>query len=424
MRVAFFVGKMRLAKKLEAKIKSKKAVVGIIGVGYVGNALGKGAADAGFEVIGFTRSAVKADTINSSKKFGYFATSSPEDLRKCDILAICVPTPIHKDKTPDLEPLNFALDLALKNLKKGALVIIESTIAAGTTRNVALPVLQKSGLKEEEEFFLAFSPERVDPGNKTFTITNTPKVVAGLSAVSKTLVTKFYQSFVDQVVPVSSLEAAELSKLLENTFRFINISFINELQTYANNLGIDLWEVIDASSSKPFGFMPHYPGPGIGGHCIAIDPYYLLDDAQKRNINLGMVEQAGKVNDGQPKKIVEKALEVIKKTNGKKDSHQALIVGISYKEDVDDRRESPSLKIWKMLEEENVSVSYYDPYFPNINGKDSTVPSPKTLLENDVIILATPHQAIDYTELISSKIPIIDAKNALKDYSHPHIYRI
>ena len=415
---------MTFATKLEKKIKSRKAVVGIIGVGYVGNALGKGAADAGFEVIGFTRSAVKADTINSSKKFGYFATANPEDLKKCDVLAICVPTPIHEDKSPDLEPLEFALDLAAKNLKKGALVIIESTIAAGTTRNVALPILKTTGLKEEEEFFLSFSPERVDPGNKKFTITNTPKVVAGLSPVSKNLVTEFYKAFVEKVVAVSNLEAAELSKLLENTFRFINISFMNELLTYANGLDVDLWEVIDASASKPFGFMPHYPGPGIGGHCIAIDPYYLLDDARKRGLNLGMIEQAGKVNDKQPKKIVEKALEVIGKTNGKKENHQALIVGISYKEDVDDRRESPSLKIWKMLEEENVSVSYYDPYFPNVNGKDSTEPSAKSLSEHDVIILATPHQVIDYSQILNSNIPIIDPKNALKNYSHPHIYRI
>lgn len=415
---------MKLANDLSKKIKSKKAVVGIIGVGYVGNALGKGAADAGFDVIGFTRSAQKAETINSSKKFGYFATASPDDLKKCDILAICVPTPIHEDKTPDLGPLNFALDLVAKNLKKGALVIIESTIAAGTTRNIALPILKSSGLKEEEEFFLSFSPERVDPGNKRFTITNTPKVVAGLSPVSKQLVTEFYRAFVENVVAVSTLEAAELSKLLENTFRFINISFINELLTYTNSLGIDLWEVIDASATKPFGFMPHYPGPGIGGHCIAIDPYYLLDDARKRSINLEMIEQAGVVNDRQPKKIVEKAMEVIKLTNGKKQTHQALIVGISYKEDVDDQRESPSLKIWKMLEEENVNVSYYDPYFPNVNGKYSTEPTGSALSENDIIILATPHQMIDYTEILSSNIPIIDAKNALKAYSHPHIYRI
>jgi UDP-N-acetyl-D-glucosamine dehydrogenase len=415
---------MDYAKILSEKIKNKTAKVGIIGIGYVGHALGAGAADNKFNVIGLTRDPKKAERINSSKEFNYKATSDPKELNSCDIICICVPTPINEDKSPDLEPLISALETTQKNMRKGTLVIIESTIAAGTTRNIGLPILEKSGLLAEEDFFLSFSPERVDPGNPKYGIKNTPKVVAGLSEKSKELVTDFYAAFVEKVVPVSSLETAEMSKLLENTFRFINISFINEMLAYTNNLGINLWEVVDASATKPFGFMPHYPGPGIGGHCIPVDPYYLLDDARKRNINLGMVEQAGKINDEQPKKIVKKTLDLLKKHNGVKKDHSAVIVGISYKEDTDDRRESPSLKIWEMLENQNIKVDYYDPYIPEYNGNNSIDISNGDMHDKDIIVIATPHKIIDYNLLVKLNKPIIDTKNALKGFDHPLIYRI
>lgn len=415
---------MNNSKTLSEKIKTRKALIGIIGIGYVGDALGKGAASVGFEVLGITRDPEKAIKINETKDFGYKATSDNEMLKKCDIICICVPTPINEDKSPDLAPLLSASEITSENMSPGTLIIVESTIAAGTTRNVVLPILKKSGLAEEEDFFLSFSPERVDPGNKNFGIINTPKVVAGLSEDSKNLVFDFYNAFVEKVVPVSTLETAEMSKLLENTFRFVNISFINEMLTYTNNLGVNLWEVVDASATKPFGFMPHYPGPGIGGHCIPVDPYYLLDDARKRGINLGMVEQAGKINDDQPKKVVKMAMDVLKANNGVKKDHKAVIVGISYKEDTDDRRESPSLKIWELLEEQNIHVDYHDPYIPNYNGSKSIDISNGDMHDKDIIVITTPHKIIDFNMLVSLNKPIVDTKNALKNYSHPLIYRI
>lgn len=416
--------KMDYSKVLFEKIRRRRARVGIIGIGYVGDALGKGARGAGFDVLGLTRDPEKAKRINSDKSFGYSATSNIEDLKRCDIVCICVPTPIKNDKTPDLDPLVSSLAKTSKILTPATLVIIESTVAAGTTRNIVLPILKMSGLSEEKDFYLSFSPERVDPGNLNYGINNTPKVVSGLSITSKNLTHLFYSSFIESVVSVSSLETAEMSKLLENAYRFINISFMNELLDYANSLGVNLWEVIEAASSKPFGFMPHYPGPGIGGHCIPVDPYYLLDDAKKRGIELGILERAGFVNDLQPRKVVEKTIEVLKKTNGVKNSHSALLVGISYKEDTPDNRESPSLIIWSLLKENKIKVDYHDPYFPAYNGARSIDLSSPTINKKDIIVLTTPHSTIDYERIISLGKPIIDTKNALKNYSYPHIYRI
>ena len=415
---------MDYSNNLSEKIRTRSAVIGIIGIGYVGDALGKCAGSAGFEVIGLTRNPEKAKRINKANNYGYGATSDPAKLKDCDIICICVPTPINEDKSPDLEPLIGALSTTAKNIAPGTLVIIESTIAAGTTRNIALPILNTSGLTEEKDYFLSFSPERVDPGNKNFGIKNTPKVVAGLSETSKTLAFEFYWTFIDKVVPVSSLETAEMSKLLENSFRFINISFMNEMLTYANKLGVNLWEVIDAASTKPFGFMAHYPGPGVGGHCIPVDPYYLLADAKKRRVKLGILERAGQINDLQPKKVVKKTIEILKKSNGIKTGHSALLVGISYKEDTPDDRESPSLKIWKLLEKENIHVEYHDPYIPAYNGSKSVDITNGVVKDKDIIVITTPHTSIDYNLLISVNKPIIDTKNALKDHKHPNIHRI
>ena len=286
-------------------------------------------------------------------------------------------------------------------------------------------MLQTSGLKkEEEEFFLSFSPERVDPGNKKYTICNTPKVVAGLSNTSSDLACKFFQSFVEKVVPVSSIEAAEMSKILENTFRLVNISFINELVPYAKSLGVDIHEVINVAATKPYGFLPHYPGPGVGGHCIPVDPYYLLSDARKRGISLTIVEDAGRVNEEQPKKVVTKALEILKKTNGHKATYKVLLLGLTYKKDIGDQRESASLKIWKLLEEKNVNVSYHDPYVPSWNDHVSVELTDKTLSENDVIIITTDHENIDYAKLTSHQKPILDTRNVLRKNGFPFVYGI
>jgi nucleotide sugar dehydrogenase len=259
---------MNTAASLLKSIKKKKSVVGIIGIGYVGDALGLGSSSAGYTTLGFTRTPARAEKINKRKNPNYIATVETTRLSECDIFCICVPTPVHEDKRPDLQPLIEATTLAAKYIHPGSLVIVESTIAPGTTRKVVLPILKTTGLQEEKDFFLSFSPERVDPGNKKFGMKNTPRVVSGLSETSTKLVKAFYDQFVDHVVPVSSLEAAEMAKILENTFRLVNISLVNELLPYSTSIGVDLWEVIHASATKPYGFMPHFPGPGIGGHCI------------------------------------------------------------------------------------------------------------------------------------------------------------
>jgi len=415
---------MNYANQLSKKLIEKNAVIGIVGIGYVGGALAKGASDAGLDVLGFTRNQIRAEAINDQKLPNFTATTDIALIATCDVICICVPTPVHEDKSPDLVPLIGSLQNTAKHMKKGTLIIIESTVAPGTTRNIALPILLLSGLKPEKDFFLSFSPERVDPGNKTYTHRNTPKVVSGLSSESTILTQEFYQNFVETVVCVSSPEVAEMSKILENTFRLVNISLSNELLNYTNKLGIDLWEVINAAATKPFGFLPHYPGPGIGGHCIPVDPFYLLDDATKRGVRLGIIEEAGTINTAQPGKVVNRTLDIIKQTNGVKKTHTALLVGLSYKEDIEDRRESPSLRIFELLQEQKVTVSYHDPYNPEYNGMSSVHLTQLNIQDLDIIVIVTPHSNIDYQALISYERPILDTKNALKRFSSPYIYRL
>lgn len=410
--------------QLQSKLAKQTAVIGIIGIGYVGGALVKGSALAGFQTIGFTRTQARANNANQLNIPKYTATTDFSMINECDVIVICVPTPIHEDKTPDLEPLINALDKTREYMKKGMLIVIESTIAPGTTRTVALPLLASSGLIPEKDFFLAFSPERVDPGNQLYGINNTPRVVSGLSAVSTTLTVEFYHQFVETVIPVSSLETAEMSKILENTFRLVNISLMNEMLEYTKTIGVNLWEVIQASASKPYGFLPHYPGPGVGGHCIPVDPYYLLADARARGVKLGILEESGAVNDNQPKKVVAKMLDIIKKTNGHKKNHTALLIGLSYKENIEDKRESPSLKIWELLKDNNIKVTYHDPYTPVHQDVYSEEITEEGVREKDIVTIITSHSSVNYQQLVSYNTPILDTRNVLKDYLYPHIYRL
>lgn len=406
------------------RIKNKQAKVGIIGVGYVGSALAKASCYSGFEVLGFTRREEKAGEINNLKIKNYKATTNNSMLRKCDIICICVPTPIHSDKSPDLEPFESALLNTKRHLRRGQLIIIESTIAPGTTRNIALKYLLEPGLEIERDFFLAFSPERIDPGNESITFEDMPKVVAGFGKQSTRLVTRFYKSIIKKVVVVSNLETAEMSKILENTFRLVNISLINELTKYTKNLGIDMCEVISAASTKPFGFLPHYPGPGVGGHCIPVDPYYLLDDAKKRGIPLKIIEHAGLVNDEQPVKVVQEALKILKKTNGKngKKKSKILLIGVSYKADISDIRESPALKIWELLKEYGHTVSYHDPHVSHVNGFSSQNLSKSIINGHDLIIITTNHTNIDYQKLIRYKTLVLDTRNVFNNHKNGNVF--
>ena len=407
------------------KIRNKKAKIGIVGVGYVGTALMLAALDKDYKVLGFSRSIAKVRKLNRLGDKKFRATNDFSKLASCDIICICVPTPIHEDKTPYLGPLDGALEKVATYLQKGQLIIIESSIGVGMTRKIALKTLEaKTKLRAGIDFFLAYSPERVDPGNNKFSFKNIPKVVAGLDDTSKRLATNFYKNIVNRVVPVSSLEVAEMSKLLENTFRLVNISFINELANYTKAVGIDIWEVVDAASSKPFGFLPHYPGPGVGGHCIPVDPYYLLHDARKRNIKLSLVEEAGRINDEQTEKVVKRAVEILKETNGENKPHRILLIGLAYKPDVSDVRESAALKILSKLQRLGFSVSYHDPHIPHINGIASKELTENVLDKHDLIIIITNHSTIDYATLLKCQKPILDTRNVLKYLANPHVFHI
>jgi UDP-N-acetyl-D-glucosamine dehydrogenase len=451
---------------LSKKISSKTAKVGVIGMGYVGAALADIVIKQGFPSTGFVRNPDRAARINKQNKKHLSATTEIALLENQDVILICVQTPVDENKLPDLTALRAASEQVRQHLRKDQLIIVESSIATGTTRNVVLPILDqnKKGLKAGEDYFLSFSPERVDPGNKQFDLNQIPKVVSGLGEADKTLSVLFYEQIMDRVVPVSTLETAELVKLFENTFRLINISLVNELATYAKSWGIDMFEVVNAASSKPFGFMPHYPSPGIGGHCIPVDPFYMLDDAKKRGITLRMIEEAGKINDMQPVKVVNRTVEILQNSlltsktleayrsndtqstfvpqvavalagvkGGEKSktsdelitetqNKKVLLIGLAYKPDIDDLRESSSLKIWKLLEKQGYDVSYHDPYIPQINGLTSKDLTSETIKSHDIIIIATNHSNIDYAELASYNKPILDTRHVYAADKPSHVY--
>lgn len=412
------------AAKLLQKIENRKATIGVIGMGYVGSALSELVIKAGYKTYGFVRTAESAEKINKQKIKNLTGTNDTSLMKTCDILLVCVQTPIYEDKTPDLSFIEAALQQIADNIGNGQLIVVESSYAPGTTRKIALPILEKTGLQAGKDFFLAFSPERVDPGNKQFKLNQIPKVVAGMDADAHKAAVAFYTTIIDRVVPVSSMEAAELTKIFENTFRLVNISLVNEVTEYAKAIGVDMWEVVNAAATKPFGFMPHYPSPGIGGHCIPVDPYYLVADAKKIGINLNLVEEAGKINDKLPKKVVTKTINIIKKTNGHKKDHKVLLVGVAYKPDVDDTRESPALKMWKLFEEKGITVSYHDPYVTNLNGSTSQELSEQVINDHDAIVIATNHTNIAYDKLAEHKKPILDTRNVYKGIVKPEIVKL
>lgn len=461
---------MSLKTELSKKIKNKSARIGIIGMGYVGAALADLIIEKGFATTGFVLHQETADAINNKRKKFLSATADISQLKNCDVIFVCVQTPVDENKLPDLSFLTTASQQVADHLHKGQLIIIESSIATGTTRNIVLPILKQTELKEGRDFFLAFSPERVDPGNKKFDLGDIPKVVSGLEENSLKLTTLFYKQIMKKVVPVSTLETAELVKLFENTFRLVNISLVNELTPYAKSWNVDMWEVVNAASTKPFGFLPHYPSPGIGGHCIPVDPFYMLDDARKRGMNLSLIEQAGKINDDQPYRVVDRALEILKTKTARHEAtsassssyspayqflpvmdqsahavplsgekggesstiHKAkpfkvLLLGVAYKPDIDDQRESPALRIWDILEDEGCDISYHDPYISRFKGTSSIPFTDEELKQFDMFIIVTNHSAVDYEKLAKYEKPILDTRNVYatrKQNRFPHIYSL
>lgn len=409
--------------ELAKSVENRTAKVGIVGMGYVGTSLASGTTQAGYKTLGFEINPQRIVEINSLKWKNLFATNDLTKLAQCDVITICVPTPVDEKNRPNLKIIKGALESVAKYLRRGQLIVIESSIAPGTTRNIALSILEKK-LKAGVDFFIAHSPERVDPGNKTYDIRNTPKVIGALDKKSLELAAAFYGSFVEKVHPMSSLEAAEMTKVLENTFRLVNISFINEIAAFAKESGINIWEVIDAAATKPFGFMAHYPGPGVGGDCIPVLPYHLLKVAKQKKVKMRVLEASTRVNELQPRKVAQKAIELANGPLKNGHSLKVLLVGVSYKPESADIRQSPAIKIWQLLEESGMSVSYHDPYVPNINGSKSQDISSSNLKDQDLIIITTNHKKIPYNNFVKSKKHVIDTRNVFGDYSQPHIIKL
>ncbi len=432
-----------------ARFTSRKAVVGVVGLGYVGLPLSLCACEAGFRVLGFDISAERVDALNRGHsplhhieatkiaaargRERFAATTDPRRLGEADAVLICVPTPLGPHREPDLSFIEETSRMLAGVLRAGQLVVLESTTYPGTTRDVVKPILEASGLRSGTDFFLAYSPEREDPGNPDFETSRIPKVVSGDGEDALRLASALYGQFLSRTVPVSSLEAAEAVKLIENIFRAVNVALVNELKVVFAALAIDIFEVIDAAKTKPFGYMPFYPGPGLGGHCIPIDPFYLTWKAREIGICTRFIELAGEVNTSMPRYVVDRLREELDRRFGKGLSGaHILIVGIAYKKNVGDMRESPALSIMEYLTRAGAKVDYCDPYFPVIPptrqhaalaGKASISLLDYTLARYDGTVIVTDHDGIDYAALLRFSKLIVDTRNTLaglagKDYAH------
>ena len=431
---------VKISNLLE-RIRTKQARIGVIGLGYVGLPLAVEFARAGFQVTGFDVDASKVDEINAGRSYipdvaqteladvvksGHLrATTDLEQLGDMDVADICVPTPLRKTKDPDLSYVVKALGAVAARLRAGQLVILESTTYPGTTDEVALPMLEAGGLKADRDFFLAFSPERVDPGNKTYTTRNIPKIVGGVGPASTQAATALYGQVVSQIVPVSSTRVAEMVKLLENTFRAVNIGLVNELTQMCHRLDIDVWEVIEAARTKPFGFMPFYPGPGLGGHCIPIDPFYLSWKAKESGFECRFIELAGQVNTSMPAYVVDRVADALNNVRKPINGSRIHLYGLAYKRDVGDVRESPALDILDLLTRRGAVVSYSDPYVPEFRHDGNLLVA---ISETDAIrrapdcfVICTDHSSFDWRAPLSSGAPIVDTRNALRGFNAPTI---
>ena len=421
------------AATLRSAIENRRATFGVIGLGYVGLPLGTAFAERGFPVIGFDvsdqavtginagRSHIRdvgAPTIAALVSSGQMtATADMGRLAEADIISICVPTPLSKTRDPDITYVAAATEAVAATLRPGQLIILESTTYPGTTREIILPQLEATGLKVGEDFFLAFSPERIDPGNAVWGITNTPKVVGGIDPMSTELATLFYGHVIHTVIPVSTPEAAEMVKLHENTFRAVNIALANETALMCDRMGIDVWEVIDAAASKPFGFMPFYPGPGIGGHCIPLDPHYLSWKMKTLNYRARFIELASEVNASMPLHVVEKVAAALNEQGKSVQGSQVLVIGVAYKPDIDDVRESPALDIIGLLQGRGAKVVYHDPYIAKVQVPGGELQSVELKAEvvagADCVVIATSHREIDWELVAYVADVVVDTRRAL-----------
>ncbi len=418
------------------KLKSEDITLGVIGLGYVGLPLAVEAARADIRVIGFDVQQGVVDGINAGRTHirdledrdvaavqerGLLeATTDMSRLGECDVVSICVPTPLSKTRDPDISYVMAATESVAASLRAGQLIVLESTTYPGTTRDVLMPALGERGLEVGQDFFLCFSPERVDPANEVWKTQNTPKVIGGITPECSEAGAAFYGRFIKTMVPVSSAEAAELTKILENTFRAVNIGLVNEIAMMADRLGVDIWEVIDAAATKPFGFMKFTPGPGLGGHCIPVDPHYLSWKMRTLDYRARFIEVASEINAEMPTFVVGKVREALNNAKQSVNGSRVLILGVAYKKDVDDVRESPALDILKALEKDGAEVLYHDPFIPEWRSEDgfkrASVPLSDELIEEaDAVLIVTDHSCFDYQRVYDKSKILVDARNVTAD---------
>jgi UDP-N-acetyl-D-glucosamine dehydrogenase len=436
-----------VAQELLRRIETRTARVGVVGLGYVGLPLAVELARAGFVTTGLDLDPRKIAAITAGESYipdvptadvhaltGAGTLSATSDYRavaELDTINICVPTPLRKTKDPDMSFVVSAVEAIAEHLHPGMLIILESTTYPGTTEELVQPLLERTGLKAGVDFFLAFSPERVDPGNASYNTRNVPKVVGGTTPDCSALAAALYSTAIEHVVPVSSPRVAEMVKLLENTFRAVNIGLVNEIALMCDKLAIDVWEVVDAAKTKPFGFLPFYPGPGLGGHCIPIDPFYLSWKARQTGFEARFIELAGQVNGAMPEAVVHKIADALNTHRKSLNGSHVLVVGVAYKRDIDDIRESPSLDVMGLLAQKGVRVSYTDPYVPTLHARAWNGPrdlasldlTDASLADVDCVAILTDHTAVDYRWLAVASPLVVDSRNAVKE-RHPHVFRL
>ncbi len=418
-------------QSLAKKIKNKKAIIGVIGLGYVGLPLALLFAKKSYKVVGididkdrilkikkgisYITDISDAELKSAIKNKRFVVTTNTRLIRRLDAVIICVPTPLGRNRKPDISYIRKAVIKVRDNIRKGQLVVLESTTYPGTTEEILLPVLESSGLKEGRDIYVAFSPERIDPGNSIYHTENTPKIIGGVSPESTEMAKLLYSRVIKKVVSVSSASAAEMVKLLENTFRIVNIALVNEIAMLCDKFDFDIWEIIDAAKTKPYGFMPFYPGPGVGGHCIPIDPLYLSWKAKRHGFKTKFIDLASSVNETMPRYVADKLEKILSRNNKKIKNSDILVIGIAYKKDVKDLRESPALALIKILQKRKAKVSYIDPYFPylKIDGIDLAPANMdrESLGKFDCAVLATDHSNLNYKFLAKHLKLILDTRN-------------
>lgn len=424
------------AEQLVERLINKKACVAVIGLGYVGLPMAVEQAKTGFEVIGIDNNISRINMLKDGKSYiqgvsnevltqlvnsgNFKVTASYNLLSKADVVVVCVPTPVNEMRQPDLSYIEAALRQIAKGLRFGQLISLESTTFPGTTREIVLPILEDSGLNVGTDYFLAFSPERVDPGNKEFTVKDIVKVVGGVTAVCTEVAVTFYRQSLCSVVPVSSPDIAEMTKIFENTYRAVNIGLVNEFMLLCDRMGLDIWEVLDAAATKPYGIEVFYPGPGVGGHCIPVDPFYMVWKAKAYGFQSRFIELAGELNNQVSDYVIQKVVYVLNDRRKCLNGSKILILGVAYKKDINDIRESPALKIIKQLQEKKAVVQYFDPYVPqiHISAQGDCLHcielTPENIAAADLVLIITDHSGIDYQQVVESARVIIDTRNATR----------